>query len=478
MTRDNNNNNTTRIIQAEYRLLHCLINHRECLNDARVTENLFVHPSAKSIFKTICDLNKREIAITRAELLQSCKDIGVTAGVVEAIFAVDDDSPTLDTILPDLLTEQLRTTLLDKINFLRESVSLSVDLDPDSILKQLYECDDLVIHSSRNKTSLMSIEEWSDTYIEELQQRKTGKKYTYGDLNLDEELFKGAYPGAITTIAAATGSGKSTFTLNLMNNLIEQNVPCMYISLEMGAIDTMDRLIAMRQGIPNDELYNQGNIDAVISSVMEEKENLLTRNKFYFVEDPSIDLTKLRSMIREFKQRTHEDYCLVAIDLLTQLKGFNVSSNKGTSNAMAIELAMNDLNALAKEENVHILGVVQFKRDSDSVRISSLDDLERARPTLGEIKNSGAVAERSRVVLGIFRPKMVAERFRQALTEQEQNALNNMDDIMEVQVLKNSAGSVGKIFKYVFDSQCFKLLPLVDDTQAKIDALAEAGIDF
>ena len=159
MTKDNNNNNTTRIVQAEYRLLHCLINHRECLNDARVTENLFVHPSAKSIFRTICDLNKREIAITRAELLQSCKDIGVTAGVVETIFAVDDDSPTLDTILPDLLTEQLRATLLDKINFLRESVSLSTDLAPDSILKQLYECDDLVIHSSRNKTSLMSIED-------------------------------------------------------------------------------------------------------------------------------------------------------------------------------------------------------------------------------------------------------------------------------------------------------------------------------
>ena len=240
MTKENNN--TTRIIQAEYRLLHCLINHRECLNDARVTENLFVHPSAKSIFKTICDLSKREVPITRAELLQSCKDIGVTAGVVETIFAVDDDSPTLDTILPDLLAEQLRATLLDKINSLKETISLSTELDSDSILKQLYECDDLVIHSSKNQTSLMSIEEWSDTYIEELQQRKTGKKYTYGDLNLDEELFNGAYPHAITTIAAATGSGKSTFTLNLMNNLIEQNVPCMYISLEMGAIDTMDRL--------------------------------------------------------------------------------------------------------------------------------------------------------------------------------------------------------------------------------------------
>lgn len=471
-------NNITRLVQAEYRLLHCVIAHRECLGDARVVDSLFVHPSARSIFNTICDLNKRGVEITRAELLQSCKDIGVTPSVIDTIFNIDDSNPTLDTILPDLINEQLKTNLVQKLDLLKESLSLSTDIDTDNVLKQLYECDDLVLHNVKNKSPLMSIEEWSNTYIEDLQQRKQGKKYTYGDLNLDEEMFKGAYPGAITTIAASTGSGKSTFVLNLMNNLIEQNTPCMYISLEMGAVDTMDRLIAMRKGIPNDELYNQGNIDSVIESVEEEKAELLSRNKFYFVEDPSIDLTKLRSMIREFKQRTHEDYCLVAIDLLTQLKGFNVSSNKGTSNAMSIELAMNDLNALAKEENVHIIGVVQFRRDSDSIKISSLDDLERARPTLGEIKNSGAISERSRVVLGIFRPKMVAERFRQALTEQEQAALDSMNDVMEVQVLKNSAGNVGKIFKYMFDNQCFRLLPLVDETQAKIDALAEVGIDF
>ena len=472
------NNTTTRIVQAEYRLLHCVLTHRECLDDARVTDGLFIHPSAKSIFNTICDLSKRGVAITKAELLQSCKDIGVTPSVIDTIFNVDDVNPSLDTILPDLLNEQLKTKLIQRLDLIKESISLNTDINTDDILKQLYECDDLVLHSTKNTSPLMNIEEWSNEYIEDLQQRKLGKKYTYGDLNLDEEMFKGAYPGAITTIAASTGSGKSTFVLNLMNNLIEQNTPCMYISLEMGAVDTMDRLIAMRKGIPNDELYNQGNIDSVIESVEEEKKNLLTRNKFYFVEDPSIDLTKLRSMIREFKQRTHEDYCLVAIDLLTQLKGFNVSTNKGTSNAMSIELAMNDLNALAKEENVHIIGVVQFRRDSDSIKISSLDDLERARPTLGEIKNSGAISERSRVVLGIFRPKMVAERFRQALTEPEQTALDNMSDIMEVQVLKNSAGNVGRIFKYMFDNQCFRLLPLVDETQAKINALAEVGIDF
>ena len=472
------NNTTTRIVQAEYRLLHCVLTHRECLDDARVTDGLFIHPSAKSIFNTICDLSKRGVAITKAELLQSCKDIGVTPSVIDTIFNVDDVNPSLDTILPDLLNEQLKTKLIQRLDLIKESINLNTDINTDDILKRLYECDDLVLHSTKNTSPLMNIEEWSNEYIEDLQQRKLGKKYTYGDLNLDEEMFKGAYPGAITTIAASTGSGKSTFVLNLMNNLIEQNTPCMYISLEMGAVDTMDRLIAMRKGIPNDELYNQGNIDSVIESVEEEKRNLLTRNKFYFVEDPSIDLTKLRSMIREFKQRTHEDYCLVAIDLLTQLKGFNVSANKGTSNAMSIELAMNDLNALAKEENVHIIGVVQFRRDSDSIKISSLDDLERARPTLGEIKNSGAISERSRVVLGIFRPKMVAERFRQALTEPEQTALDNMSDIMEVQVLKNSAGNVGRIFKYMFDNQCFRLLPLVDETQAKINALAEVGIDF
>ena len=219
------NNTTTRIVQAEYRLLHCVLTHRECLDDARVTDGLFIHPSAKSIFNTICDLSKREVAITKAELLQSCKDIGVTPSVIDTIFNVDDVNPSLDTILPDLLNEQLKTKLIQRLDLIKESINLNTDINTDDILKQLYECDDLVLHSTKNTSPLMNIEEWSNEYIEDLQQRKLGKKYTYGDLNLDEEMFKGAYPGAITTIAASTGSGKSTFVLNLMNNLIEQNTP-------------------------------------------------------------------------------------------------------------------------------------------------------------------------------------------------------------------------------------------------------------
>ena len=130
-------NNTTRLVQAEYRLLHCVIAHRECLNDARITDTLFVHPSARSIFNTVCDLNKRGVAITKAELLQSCRDIGVTPNVIDTIFNIDDSDPSLDTILPDLLNEQLKTKLVQKLDLLKESLNLGTDIDVDNVLKQL-----------------------------------------------------------------------------------------------------------------------------------------------------------------------------------------------------------------------------------------------------------------------------------------------------------------------------------------------------
>ena len=269
--------------------------------------------------------------------------------------------------------------------------------------------------------------------------------------------------------------GKSTYVLSLIDTLISENVPCLYLSLEMGAIDTMDRLISRRCGISNADLYNPQieNIDGVIDAVKLEKEALSGNNNFYFCESTDIDMHKLRGLIREFKQKTHADYGFVAIDLLTQMKNFMSASN-GSSTASAMEIGMNQLNALAKEENVHILGVVQFRRDSDSIKIHDVDQIDMLRPTLTDIKNSGAIAERSRVVLSVFRKKYYAERYLRDDPDAE-----NLPDIMEVQVLKNSSGSSGHIFKYMFDTEHFKLKPLLEESEEQeIDKLAEMGVDF
>lgn len=465
--------NNNAVIIAEYRLLNALYNNASYRNDSRVNSEIFAHELAKSIYSAIINLEKKRVRFTEAGLLQEASNIdyGVNASVIHEVVSIDDGKvESLDEILDVLFKEKLKSTLKEKVSALQKLVNDPGKLDEQNFLQGLYDIDTTFREKSLTKSTLKSFDEWSDEYIQDLEARKGGRKYSYGDENLDKAIFKGAYPGAITILAASPSMGKSAFVLNLVNNLINLEEPCMYISLEMGSIDTFDRLVSLRCEIDQKDLYDSSpeNIEALEEAVQNERKKLINNKKFYFVEDPSISVAKLRSIIREYKQRSHEDYAVIFIDLLTQLDGMLFSSRgKGNSVASNIEVTMNELNALAKEENVHIFGAVQFRRESDSQHITSVEDLDDIRPTLNDIKNSGAIAERSRVVLSIFRKKYYIDRYLRDMEGAEE-----YPDTLDIQILKNSSGEAGLTFNYMFDGPYFKVTPLEHEPTDREKALA------
>lgn len=460
---------------AEYRLLNALVKRPEYLDDSRITQDVFINETAKSIYEGIVSLRKSNLDITPASLYQAGYNIDytVTSQIIQEVFNIDEEgASSLDDILESLTSIQQKNNILYKIESLKSKLSTPGEMNQSYALDKLYEISDLVSNFGKSNSKLLSYSEWTDRYVEDLEQRKLGRKYSFGDPLLDSYLFKGASPGCITTIAASTNMGKSTFVLSIIDNLIDNNVPCMYISLEMGTIDTMDRLVAKRLGIENQELYKPDNMDGIIDQVLEEKENLSNRKNFYFCEATGVDLNKLRALIREFKQKTKQNYCLVAIDLLSGLKGF-MSATNGASTASTIEVNMNKLEELAKEENVHILGVVQMNRNADNAKISHVEQIDSLRPTLNDVKNSNAIVEKSQTLLSLFRKKYYADRYCK-----NDPATETLEDILEVQVLKDRNSPAGKIMKYMFDGRYFKLLPLVDEEVDKLEALKNLDIDY
>lgn len=462
------------IIIAEYRLLNALCLDESYRNDSRVHQDLFVHEVAKSIFEAIEALDKADMAITEASLFQRANEIdfNVNAQTVNAIFSVDEGTPCLDDILRVLNTAVQKKEMTDKLDALRNITSTPGPLDSEAVLEGLFEIDRL-LKRGMGQSLLKDFDEWSDEYIEDLEERSKGKRYPYGDDILDQLILKGAYPGAITTIAAGTGQGKSAFVLNKINNLIDLYVPCMYVSLEMSGIDTYDRLIALRRDLPMEALYaNDESLLSIADMVREEKESLKANKKFFFVEEPNLSIARLRSLIKEFLQRSGSDYAIIAVDLITQLKDF-FSSKGNTTVANSMELAMNALNALAKEMHVHIIAVVQFNREADNYKLTSVDDLDLLRPTLNNIKNSAAIAERSRVVLSLFRKKFYADRYLVGV-----NGADAIPDIMELTVLKNSSGPVGCTKYYAFEGSNFRVTPMLDTDMAAMQMAAEAEISY
>jgi len=463
-------------IIAEYRLLNALVRNPDYLNDSRVTEDVFLNETAKSFYEAIVRLRENNIGITQPSLFQAAYNIDVTATEqeVKRIFDLDSEgASTLDDIIHVLNITKAKQSLLYKLKGLEKSLQNPGDPDISALNESLFNMEQDVSKIGKPSSKLLSYQEWTDRYVGDLEERKKGRRYSFGDLHLDKYMFKGAAPGCITIITAQTNMGKSTYVLSLIDGCIENNIPSMYISLEMGTIDTMDRLVASRLGIENRELYNPENMEGIIEQVQEEAQNLSTRKNFYFCEATGVDIPKLKALIREFKQKTKRDYCIVAIDLLSGMKGF-MSAMSGASTANTIEVNMNRLEELAKEENVHIIGVVQLNRSSDNYKISHVEQINSLRPGLSDVKNSAAYAEKATTLLALFRPKYYADRYCK-----DDPATATLQDVLEVQVLKDRNAQAGEVFKYMFDGKYFRLLPLMDDEDpGDVESLKGLDIDY
>ena len=292
-----------------------------------------------------------------------------------------------------------------------------------------------------------------EMHAAEFDETRNGKKWSFNDEILDSFIKTGPVPGEGGLICAATGMGKSAYCLHLLNRLIVAKTPVMLFTLEMGAVSTMDRLLSSRTQIPFSEMLEFKDYESwksIKEAIDLEAEQLKkVGNRFAISENPNMSLHDLKQEIRKFQIQIGQTYCIVIIDLLTMIKDFS-SVHNGLGLAQEIELAINKLNAMSKELGFHYIGVVQLNRTVESDKVIDLDDINKLRPTRSSIKNSGALLERARWCISLFRPKYYAD------TYLEKEDAEQLDDIVEIGLLKANNSQTGKKFM-LFDGNTFSL---------------------
>jgi hypothetical protein len=108
---------------------------------------------------------------------------------------------------------------------------------------------------------------------------------------------------------------------------------------------------------------------------------------------------------------------------------------------------MDRVHEMARRLGVHIVAVVQANRFG--FKPKDIEDILRLKPTTESIKNAAAYGERSRVILGLFRKKYYAEKY-----FPEDSETKVMDDILEVQMLKQNQGKLSTL-KYLYVGERF-----------------------
>jgi len=460
---DNHRENEDFVIAAEYQVLKLYLSN-PTIDWKELSSSSFPHKKAKVLYKAISILQDSKESVTEGSLFREANQIddSIDLPIITSVLDYDADLSNLDKALKTLKKASIKSRLNFYVDRLSEVVKNKDELDYTLVASFLYEAQELLSEDKDTSLSKNLIECLTE-YEEELRLRQAGKYYPFHDTYLDRVLTKKAAPGQIILIAGATGTGKSIYALSLINGFINTNIPCMYFSPEMDTISTMDRLMSMRSGIPIEEWYKTGiAIDPLLRIVDEEKTKLAGKT-FRFIDDPAIDLNTIRELIKEFKITYKTNYLIVIVDLVTQVRDFIDSKSKFTL-ANIIEISVNELNAIAKKENVCIIAVAQMNRDADNMKVQTMEDLERLRPTLNNIKNSNALAERARTVLSVFRRKYYAQRY---LPEDPETEFMLND--LEIQVLKQSMGDVGQFGHYLFDGPTFTLREHIQEWEEKKD---------
>lgn len=450
------------IILNEQRIIRCIIDNPSLIYD--IQSDWFSCSESRNLYLAIKYLYEHKLEINR-ENLATRTGQPAYIDAPEEIFPVEYSLAEWQFYLDAMKLEYVKRDVYDNV-----VKKLSVS----SMSKEQFKYDELVeLHKKLtedidlmrgHENKLQKITQIGQRYHGTLVSRKLGESYSYGDYLIDKLIPTGAAPGLITTVFGSTGMGKSMFALNLFSKQINKRIPCMYITLEMDEITTMDRLIALRQRIPyttllmrdsGDSIEDMMNPDYVIELCDKEIRNLKKyEDRFYLVDEPSLSLDDLEGLVMDAKKRMGVDYLICTIDLWTMLHGV-------TSKATDIEDAVNRTSELAKRQHIHIINVVQANREADKKSVSSIENLDSLKiRTVNAIKNSGAIGERSRAVLSVFRPKHYAE-----MLFPDDPQLEYMDDVFEVSLVKANNGKVGGTVKYLYDAECFRLCPFIENEE-------------
>ena len=222
--------------------------------------------------------------------------------------------------------------------------------------------------------------------------------------------------GDFLVIGARTGAGKSSFMLNLMNDL-KENYQCVYFNIEMNKATIYKRMLAIagnmrvdsvNQDKTQDELFR---FNKAIAEVTQAK---------VIIEHLSYNIDDIEDVIRKLKTNKHK---IIFIDHL----GLTRTSKSNKSIYEQITEIVKRLRNMCLKYNCTIVGASQLNRsnfnEEKNLDISMLKDS-------GEIENSA-----SKIIL---------------LSQNKDEEKGKLIVNMEIEVAKNRDGKIGSI-KMVYD---------------------------
>lgn len=284
---------------------------------------------------------------------------------------------------------------------------------------------------------------------------------------LDGCLDGGLYPG-LYALGGGTGSGKTTFTLNLVEQLARQGEQVLFIALEMSRTELFAKIISnisvktcgrlkfetrengqktrdvLKGGKPNGTKYD----NQVLYESVEDFAANIAPNIVIHESIGTCTVEDIERLVKRQQQRTGRapivfvDY----LQILTHKDPYLRSNDKAKTDANIVSLKQ-----LSRDYNTPVFVVSSLNRES-------YKDFKQ-EVELTSFKESGAIEYTCDVVLGLqmsivtdisLATKRDDKEQKKILESQFEAVIYNPEKRMDVKILKNRHGENKRIIRYLF----------------------------
>jgi replicative DNA helicase len=270
----------------------------------------------------------------------------------------------------------------------------------------------------------------------------------------------------VTTISGLQSAGKSSMALSIMNNLGNKKIPTAQFSMEMPNMSIMHKLLAFGSRLPvNTVIQKVEHLNEEELIAYNEAMRMLRMKSIYLNDKPGVPLSYIKDQIMLLQDTLKTQYMVVVLDLFGKIKDLQGSDNF----ARDYEKELNIVQSMVRETGIHMILVAQINK-AVAVR-------KWSRPGMGDLKNAGAFAEISDLMLGVHRPNYDAETAMKAKMGYKRSEIDNQyieespdKDLAEVIIQKNRMGENNIIVNFKFDPNTTRFIPFDDEDQKILNA--------
>lgn len=396
-----------------------------------LTPDDFYKPANKIVFKTMLSLLEKGEPIDATTMVSALTNQGDISNIGGMTYVVElvNSTPTSKNVEHYAKLVKEKATLRKVIADLSDSLSSAYqgDVSIDDIIVKT-EKSLLDISNQNAGTGFRNVADILDTHMQIVETRSQTDGFvsglSTGFVGLDK-ITTGLHEGNLIILAARPAIGKTALALNIAKHVASmERKPAVIFSLEMGAEELIERMVASEGMIPGYHLKT-GNL-----STDEWKRLVHAQSNLYdvpiFVDDTAgIRISDIRSKARKLSQEMG-GLGIIIIDYLQLITG-----SKRENRQQIVSEISRELKILAKDLKVPVIALSQLSR--------SVEQRQDKRPMLSDLRESGSIEQDADIVAFLYRD---------AYYQKEQADSQEANNVTELILEKNRHGSLGTVKLY------------------------------